>query len=53
MSEFPNPCPRGIHFFALWAVDFFGVEGDSGLLVVFYEYLPGRGSSGGFGLAVP
>ena len=40
-------------FFALGGGGFFGVDGDSGLPIIFYEYLPGRDSSGGFGLAVP
>lgn len=33
----PNPCPRGILFFALRVVDFFGVDGVSGLPIVLQD----------------
>jgi len=36
----PNPCPRGILFFALRAVDFFGVDGVSGLPMVLLDTYP-------------
>ena len=39
-------------FFCSAGGGFLGVDDDSELPIFFNEYLPGRGSGGGFGLAV-